>query len=744
MCKDAENEQEKSTNGVAYYINEFHKVQPDIKGKIIFRGQASDRWSIISSAGRRLEKEEKSKQNDFIRYHVNLIANARKFGYGALEVGSQLSDLEVLAEIQHYGGATCLIDFSTNFLVSLWMATENYQPSYFLIEEKGGEKREIFKKREIKNLSEETDGRIVWLDLGDKVNQSNILYYNKHKEGDTIQKLLAKVDSNFESRCEKVEPCYWLWEPTKLNNRIIKQDSIFLFGLAAFPQLDNDKIIAKETNTNRLSFKSITIRKEDKKKIRQDLESIFGLSAETVYYDLLGYSHNANNYSISVSDKILPKNDCLYNAKETIKKEQYSLAINYLEEALICKIGCKTCKRNQKTEKNECKNSIGELLFWKAVALKKRGEIEESLLYFYQSIKNLTEDLFELKLYEVPKKKYSCFYLYKDKKRTTSKKLMLLSHEKLKEHQEKHQKKDHFYIYLLLLEACRKTSIIHYSKFDYNSAIDIEIKLAKYSNPLKENWLYLFIKKKKKTLDNKNGIESIWALLELSIMTFDFPRFEKYKQKVSNLMEYQEKNLKKTNANILFTFLQETGNLIFKKTDINQENINKIFEKIDSIIKDINNKTEDNEISLIGYFYWNYFDFIDWIEHIRVREKRLLLTDEEFVETNANKLIILAQKARDAQNKLLNIVFERSSAIPVSVKDIKNDRESIENENQISDFKNIASINLLGQDKENKQGKNSTTEKGDKDFSIDALSNGTYIVEITAESKTTKKRIIKK
>jgi flagellar motor component MotA len=73
---------------------------------------------LCQSAGRRLIKEGRIKQNDYIRYHVNLIANARKNGYNKLEADSKLSDLEVLAEIQHYGGATCLTDFSTNFLVA--------------------------------------------------------------------------------------------------------------------------------------------------------------------------------------------------------------------------------------------------------------------------------------------------------------------------------------------------------------------------------------------------------------------------------------------------------------------------------------------------------------------------------------------------------------------------------------------------------------------------------------------------
>ena len=36
----------------------------------------------------------------------------------------QLSDLELLAELQHFGAATCLIDFSRSALVALWFACQ--------------------------------------------------------------------------------------------------------------------------------------------------------------------------------------------------------------------------------------------------------------------------------------------------------------------------------------------------------------------------------------------------------------------------------------------------------------------------------------------------------------------------------------------------------------------------------------------------------------------------------------------
>lgn len=76
-------------------------------------------------------------------------------GYGKLDLQTELSDLEILAEIQHLGGATCLTDFTTNFLIALWFAT---------------------------SPKEDADGKLVWLDLGQPTNFRLINYCNGEDE----------------------------------------------------------------------------------------------------------------------------------------------------------------------------------------------------------------------------------------------------------------------------------------------------------------------------------------------------------------------------------------------------------------------------------------------------------------------------------------------------------------------------------------------------------------------------------
>jgi hypothetical protein len=47
-----------------------------------------------------------------------LIKDAKSYHYHK----EKLSDLELLLELQHYGAATGLVDFSRDFLIALWFA----------------------------------------------------------------------------------------------------------------------------------------------------------------------------------------------------------------------------------------------------------------------------------------------------------------------------------------------------------------------------------------------------------------------------------------------------------------------------------------------------------------------------------------------------------------------------------------------------------------------------------------------
>lgn len=591
--------EEDAKNGVAYYLSEFRKLQPQsqTKGKLIFRGLGNISHGIISSAGRRL-RVKSSKQDEFIRYHVNLVANARKYGYGGIGLNSKLSDLEILAEIQHYGGATCLTDFSTNFLVALWFATAT---------EYDKETRE-----EIKN-----NGVIYWLDLGEELNFNSISYYTESVGIDKIQNILTHVVSSFEAKQRKVEPCFWLWEPTKLNNRIIKQDSVFMFGLPAFKANDNLDLCE-----GGLRIKRMPILSEHKKGIREELESLLGISAESVFYDIPGYSLNANGASVPIGINLLSRKECLLIAKENYKKGEYSLAISYLDGAIECSISNKnsTVKKCNR-EIGGCSCNLGELMFWRGRVNEVKKYTEEAILDYYEAIKIYKELL-------------KCIGTL-----------------------------DHASYYRFLCESLRRLSILYYQKKDYNGAVKAD----------KELWIlycnnYLLNDKKEEEYDN--GADSIFALLELSIMLFEKEKFDIYLEKAKSV------NVTLTNGSILYFYLEEIGKIIFNSevTDID-----KLFNKIDDKIEIIKANMDKKNISVIGYYYWNYNDMIDWIYNNQKKDNETLKYNnletkkenqqkdkkvkyEEFISSNAENLLLLTKKVYDAQNKLLNYTFKNSNA----------------------------------------------------------------------------------
>ena len=101
--------------------NYFVQIQDATKttGIYAYRGQEDSEWPLQSAATRRLIEEygrdivrDREYPQLYINYHRdNLIEPARTRGFGS-ESGRRLSDLEVIAKLQHFGAATGLLDFS--------------------------------------------------------------------------------------------------------------------------------------------------------------------------------------------------------------------------------------------------------------------------------------------------------------------------------------------------------------------------------------------------------------------------------------------------------------------------------------------------------------------------------------------------------------------------------------------------------------------------------------------------------
>ena len=163
----------------------------------LFRGLPKAEYETSAAAYRRVKQAIGDENRDeyfekFLQINRGVTKNVRLRGY-ARKNGRELKDLEILAELQHFGAATCLIDFTYNALVALWFACEQ-EP--------------------------ETDGKVVAVQT-DKGHSFRDI---------TLELLEKKIDYFFLGSKGGIPQHLYKWQPTQQNNRIIAQQSVFVFG----------------------------------------------------------------------------------------------------------------------------------------------------------------------------------------------------------------------------------------------------------------------------------------------------------------------------------------------------------------------------------------------------------------------------------------------------------------------------------------------------------------------------------
>ena len=215
-------------------------------GVYAYRGQHDSQWSLYSAATRRLIEEhgegivaDPEFQQLYIDYHREvLIEPARTRGFGS-EPGRRLTDVELLAKLQHFGAATGLLDFSWSPLVALWFASED--PT--------------------------CDGRLFLVDTNDPIGVARV----PSEEG--AQKLDAALGEG------PGPPHLSYWEPTMSGDasvRILRQRSVFVIGR---PLLPSGTSIVQE----------ILVSKGEKEALQRELH-ILDFSQESLFQDVYGFS----------------------------------------------------------------------------------------------------------------------------------------------------------------------------------------------------------------------------------------------------------------------------------------------------------------------------------------------------------------------------------------------------------------------------------------------------------------------
>ena len=246
-------------------LNKFLKAILEFKDKeIVYRGQSNADWEVISGAYRRLQCPDSQK---LLEYNQSLIQRARRYPEWTKET---ITDINLLAKLQHHDAATSLIDFTKSALVALWFACQD----------------------------KDKDGKVFCLDLSDT---AKFLEMSPKEEKEGIDKILAlefREKQTNDSACNQLRkntnnissPDYnshnqskesnkiAKWEPTITNNRILKQDSFFIFN--------------EEGRLKDALFKIFIIRKKKKEGILKELKQLSNLSEETLFSDFYGFAQN--------------------------------------------------------------------------------------------------------------------------------------------------------------------------------------------------------------------------------------------------------------------------------------------------------------------------------------------------------------------------------------------------------------------------------------------------------------------
>jgi len=300
----------------------FQKAITELKGDFIYRGQMDADWEVESGAYSRLEGNH---DTDIIKYTNNIIDKAKTY---TQDIKDGQHDMDLLAELQHYGCATPLIDFSYNALIALWFAIENT----------------------------EKNGKVFCLNMADNDKLLEV------SSSDTKELLTAILTLSFREAetlsFRETGKVYTLgkWQPSLNNNRIMKQDSVFIFNTEG-------RIEEEEFAT------IITITKGFKQKIQTELKQLTNLADTNIYPDFYGFaSNNARNkkYREPTSAELNTK------AHKYYRQGNYQKAIHYLELALASDL--KTYGK-QHPEVATCRNNLG--LVWKVL-----GEYEKAIDYY--------------------------------------------------------------------------------------------------------------------------------------------------------------------------------------------------------------------------------------------------------------------------------------------------------------------------------------------------------------------------
>ncbi len=256
-------------------INEFLMWTKELGGlRFLYRGLSNSNWKLEASGYRRLKRKG---EEEFQKSIVTLLDRASRLRLRNRH-GERYSDLELLAELQHYGAATCLIDFTTDPLIALWF-------SCYTEPDKNG--RVCAMSTEHGNIFVEINEASNYEEL----RQQSIEYFFEKRE-------------------------WWKWNPEHQNDRILAQKSAFIFGKA---EMDEE------------FYKTIEVDKNSKQEIMEELKNKHGITEKYLFNDFAAFVLS-NAHDKPLDD--YSAGDHLYLGLMLLENENYDDAKRHFSNAI--------------------------------------------------------------------------------------------------------------------------------------------------------------------------------------------------------------------------------------------------------------------------------------------------------------------------------------------------------------------------------------------------------------------------
>ena len=271
----------KTVETLADYIAWITEINGNNPHKFLFRGLSSEKWDAEASAIRRAPKYEKNNLIWLREYNEDLIGEARARDYHHKDGKEHKEDLPLLAELQHHGAATALIDFSENPLVALYFACQA--------------------TKEIKT------GKVIAVTDNDELPNAQS-YLDKNNTQSLPDKNDTQLKNNNDIEHFLNSTSLWQWRPPNNNNRILAQQSVFLFGA---PVIEGDK----------------EIEIANKEKLLKELKN-YGIDEEKLFPDFYGFAN------INAHHKPYDNIDYFAKGIDAIQNQNYSKAIEYFNKAI--------------------------------------------------------------------------------------------------------------------------------------------------------------------------------------------------------------------------------------------------------------------------------------------------------------------------------------------------------------------------------------------------------------------------